>query len=159
MDKDTLKVRGMFRINIVDPDGTIVGDSGWVENQVTNLGFKLYLADNIGASAGSKQIGYVGLGTGTAPGAAHTYLQGEIADSDGSITRKGVTYSNVASTTAQFVATFASGDNHISAAQNISNIGLFALSTTDTVFAGTTYASSSCDTNQNVNVTYQIQFS
>ena len=159
MEKDEVKIRGFFRINIVDPDGTIKGDSGWVENQVTNLGYKLYLADAIGGSAGSKQVAFIGLGTGTAPNASHTYLDGEIADSDASITRKSATYSNVASTTAQFVATFASGDSHISAQQTLSNIGLFALSTTDTVFAGTTYGGSTCDTNQSVNVTYQIQFS
>jgi hypothetical protein len=41
----------------------------------------------------------------------------------------------------------------------LSNVGLFATSNTnDTLFAGNTYASSSCNTNQNVNVTYQIRF-
>ena len=161
--KESCAVRGFFRLNIVDPDGTVAGDSGWVENQVTNLGYKLYLADNIGSSAGSKQIAYIALGTGTAPNATHTSLNGEILNSDGgaSVTRKAATYSNIASTTAQFVATFASGaTGHFSAQQNLSNIGLFENNIqADTLFAGTTYASSSCDTNQAVNVTYQIQFS
>jgi hypothetical protein len=54
---NTIKIRGFFKLQIEDgPSGKIVGDSGWIENQVTNLGFKLYLCDNIGASAGSKQI-------------------------------------------------------------------------------------------------------
>lgn len=154
--KESIAVKGFFRLNIVNPDGSIVGDSGWLQNQVTNDGFKLYLADNIGKSSGSKQIGYVALGTGTQPGAADTALAGEIM---ASTQRKAVTYANVSSKTARFTATFASSDNFITAASNISNIGLFATTTTsDTVFAGNTYASSSLNTNQNVNVTYEIRF-
>jgi hypothetical protein len=74
--------------------------------------------------------------------------------------RKAVTFGSVASTTAQFTATFASSASFLTAAADLSNIGLFAATTTnDTLFAGNTYASSSCNTNQNVNVTYQIRFS
>jgi len=155
-------VKGFSRVQITEsgPDGTerVVGDSGFVgPNQVVNLGFLNFLCHTLGASAGSKQVGYVALGTGSAPGAAHTTLDGEIMDST---ERKAVTYANVASTTAQFTATFASSDSFLSAAANLSNIGLFAATTTnDTLFAGNTYASSSCATNQNVNVTYQIRFS
>ena len=154
--REDVKIHGFFRVNI-EEDGKIVGDSGWQKNQITNLGFLNYLVHNIGASAGSAQIGYVAIGTGTAPGAAATTLDGEIMSST---QRKAVTYANVASTTAQFTATFASSDSFISAAANISNIGLFnGTTTTNTIFAGNTYASSSCDTNQNINVTYQIRFS
>lgn len=154
--KDVIYPRGVFRIQL-EEDGSLVGDSGWVENQITNLGFKLYLADNIGASAGSKQIGYVALGTGGAPATGDTTLAGEIS---ASTQRTAVTYSNVASTTAQFTATFASSDSFLAGASNLSNIGLFAATATnDTLFAGNTYPSSSCNTNQNVYVTYQIRFS
>jgi hypothetical protein len=61
----------------------------------------------------------------------------------------------------QFTATFASSDSFMSATANISNIGLFQQSnvTTGTLFAGNTYASSSCATNQNVNATYTVSFS
>jgi len=38
-----LKVRGMFRVQITDPDGSVFGDSGWHENLVTNDGFNQYL--------------------------------------------------------------------------------------------------------------------
>ena len=38
--KQPLKIRGMFRLQIEDgPTGKIVGDSGWKQNQITNLGF------------------------------------------------------------------------------------------------------------------------
>ena len=44
---------------------------------------------------------------------------------------------------------------------SLKNIGLFNTSaaTTGTVFAGNTYATSTCATNQNVNITYDIDFS
>ena len=155
--QDGVKIHGFFRVHLEGPDGKIIGDSGWQKNQITNLGFLGYLVHTLGASAGSKQIGFVALGTGAAPASNATTLAGEIMSST---QRKAVTYANVASTTAQFTATFASSDSFLTAAANLSNIGLFNATTTNaTLFAGNTFASSSCDTNQNVNVTYQIRFS
>ncbi len=149
-------VRGFFRLNI-EEDGKVIGDSGWQENLVTNLGFQLYLADNIGKTSGSKQIAYCALGTGGTPSAADTTLGGEIM---ASTQRGALTYLNVSSKTAQFTATFSSSASFITASSNISNIGLFSTTTTsDSMFAGNTYASSSLNTNQNVNITYQIRFS
>ena len=155
--KEGIKIHGFSRIQI-EENGKIVGDSGWVgPNQITNLGFLNYLVKNLGQSSGSVQIGYVALGTGAAPASNGTTLPGEIMDST---QRKQVTFANVNSNTAQFTATFASSDSFLSAAANLSNIGLFnTTSTDDTIFAGNVYTSSSCDTNQNVNVTYQIRFS
>ena len=155
-------IKGFSRVQITEeaPDGTqkVIGDSGFCgPNQITNLGFLNYLVKLLGASAGSKQIGYVALGTGSAPNATHTTLNGEVM---ASTQRKAVTFGSVNSTTAQFTATFASSDSFLSAAANLSNIGLFAATdTNDTLFAGNTFASSSCATNQNVNVTYQVRFS
>jgi hypothetical protein len=155
-------IKGFSRVQITEdaPDGSVkvVGDSGFTgPNAITNLGFLNYLVKLLGNSAGSKQIGYVALGTGSAPNATHTTLNGEIMTST---QRKAVTFGSVGSTTAQFTATFASSDNFLSAAANLSNIGLFSAATSDdTLFAGNTYTSSSCATNQNVNVTYQIRFS
>ena len=155
-------IKGFSRVQITEdlPDGKVkvVGDSGYCgPNQITNLGFLNYLVLLLGASAGSKQVGFVALGTGSAPNATHTTLNGEIMSST---QRKAVTFGSVSSTTAQFTATFASSDSFLTAAANLSNIGLFAATTTnDTLFAGNTYTSSSCATNQNVNVTYQIRFS
>jgi hypothetical protein len=161
MEISKCKIEGFSRVQITeDKNGktVVVGDSGFVgPNQVVNLGFLHYLVRAMCSSAGSKYIGYVALGTGTAPGAAHTGLDGEIMLSS---QRKAVTAESSSSTTAQFTATFASSDSFLSAAADISNIGLFySTETTDTLFAGNTYASSSCDTNQNVNITYQIRFS
>lgn len=154
--RDGLTIKGFFRVQIEGPGGEIAGDSGWIENQVTNDGFKLFLADNIGASAGSKQITHAALGTGTAPAAGANTLPGEIS---GSSRRNAPTYANVSSKTAQFTGTFASSDSFLAAASTLNNIGLFGNSSGNSIFAGNTYATSSCDTNQNVNYTYQIRFS
>jgi hypothetical protein len=152
------KIHGCFRLQIVDPDGKVAGDSGWHKNQITNLGFNEYLVSALGAIAGSKQVTHMALGTGSAPGAAATSLNGEL---DRTNSRQAITAATSSgSKTVRFTATFASGNSFVSATMNISNIGLFATSaaTAGTLFAGNTFASSSCATNQNVNATYDIIF-
>ena len=156
------RLRGFFRVAIFEDEKgkkKIVGDSGWKENQVTNLGIQDYLVDAILGNAGNKAVTHMALGTGAAPAAAGTALSGEITHAADS--RKSVSTSIVASKTAQFTAAFNSVDSFVTAALNISNVGLFETSTTEggTVFAGNVYTSSSLATNQNVNVTYQIRFS
>ena len=137
-------VRGFFHVQIVDGD-KIVGDSGWMPNTVTNLGFNQYLVMAMGSSSGSKFVSHIGLGTGTAPGAADTALGSEVG------TRQAATWaSSSGSKTARFTATFAAGWHSSAAAFNISSIGLFNSVSGGTVFAGNTYASSSCASNQAV---------
>lgn len=152
-----VRIRGFFRVQITD-EGKVVGDSGWRENQVTNLGIQDYLVSPLMGAAG-KSVSHIALGTGGAPASNATSLSGElthVADA-----RKTVSTSVVASRTAQFTAAFNSADSFITASVNISNIGLFNTSTTaaGTLFAGNTYSSSSVNTNQNLNVTYQIRIS
>lgn len=155
--RDGIKVRGMFRIQIENPDGTIAGDSGWRQNLITNEGYRRYLTCLLGNSNISKQVAYVALGTGGAPVATDNTLAGEIMSST---QRTTVTFASAASKSAQFTATFSSANSFLTASANLSNIGLFATTTTsDTLFAGNTYTSSACATNQNVNCTYTIQFS
>lgn len=159
--KDAVKVRGFFRVNIVENaksgEVKVVGDSGWLKNQVVNLGFQDYLCQTLAGMAGSKTISHIALGTGTAPGATATSLDGEIMSST---QRKTVSPSTVASKTIQFTAAFNSADSFLTASANLSNVGLFNTTATNgTLFSGNTYASSACATNQSVNVTYQIRFS
>jgi|ERR1035437_615933 hypothetical protein len=145
-------VKGCFRLQITE-SGEIVGDSGWHENQITNLGFNSFLVSTLGAIAGSSQVGFIGIGTGGVPAATDTALANEAvhraaASAATSATSKSVTFTGVFNSTQSFVA----GNS------NISNIGLFASSAAGTLFAGNVYASSTCATNQNVNVTYSISF-
>lgn len=152
--QDGIKVRGFFRLNIVDPDGEIVGDSGMVENTITNLGKQHYLAELLGAIAGSSQVGYAALGTGSAPNVTHTTQDGELGEN----VRDAVSKSQNGSTSVVFYGTFASADSFVTATRNLSNIGLWATNTGGSIFAGASYTSSSCGTNQAVNYTYTITF-
>jgi hypothetical protein len=155
--KDMLRVRGFFRIAI-EEDGKIVGESGWHENTVTNEGKRDYLARLLGAIASSKQISHAAVGTGAAPAVGDTTLAGELTHAAGS--RDAVAAATSGSTAVRFTGTFASASAHNTATINISNIGLFQQSNTNTgtIFAGAAYASSSWATNQSVNYTYDITF-
>ncbi len=158
-----IQVRGMFRVQLTkDENGRtrVVGDSGWNKNLVTNLGFDQFLCQTLAGMAGSKTVSYMALGTGGAPVATDTSLASELTDTSNS--RKTVSPSTIASKTVQFTAAFNSSDSFITNAggRSISNVGLFNVSTTNagTLFAGNTYSSSLCQTNNNVNVSYQIRF-
>lgn len=157
--KSKLSVHGFSRVQIVNPDGSIAGDSGFVgPNQIVNLGFNAYLVSTLGAIAGSKVLTHAALGTGTQPGAADTSLQGELVGTG--VSRAALTNATTTgSKTLDCRATFSSTNSFTTGTSNISNIGLFNTNATGTLFCGNTFASSSCATNQNVNITYQIVFS
>lgn len=162
--QDKTRVRGMFRVQL-EEDGKIVGDSGYHENQITNLGFNSFIVSSLGSIAGSAYISHAALGTGGAPAAAATSLSGEVStNGSASVVRAAVTAATSSTSKAlQLTATFNSTASFITAAANISNIGLFNVSgpttASGTLFAGNTYTSSALATNQNVNVTYTISFS
>ncbi len=162
--QEAIKVRGFFHLQIVEDekDGTqkVVGDSGIIPNTIVNDGFRDYLSRLLGAIANSKQVSHAALGTGGAPATGDTTLSGEVTHAAGSRDAvSAATSSN--SKGVQFTGTFASADSHNTATINISNIGLFQQSNTNTatIFAGAAYASSSWATNQSVNYTYNITFS
>lgn len=152
--KDGLKVRGFFRVQLTEDGKGVIGDSGWKENQVTNLGIRQYLVDWLASGAG-KSITHMALGTGTQPASNATSLSGEVSGSSGA-GRQAVTSSIPDSGTAQFTAGFASANSFVTATASISNIGLFNTSTVGggTIFAGNTFASSSCATNQSVRLNW-----
>lgn len=150
--QEGLKVKGMFRVTI-DENGKTIGDSGWRENQIVNLGFNDYIVKSLGSISGSKYISHMALGSGGAPAAADTSLAGEV------VKRAAVTAaSSSGSKTLRLTATFSSSDSFVTNTQNLSNIGLFNTSAAGTLFSGNTFASSSCATNQNVNATYDVIF-
>jgi len=154
MAEDRTGVRGMFRIHIMNEDGSLAGDSGWNENQVVNLGFNQYLVKSLGSIAGSMYIASAALGTGAAPASNATSLSGEVE------VRAAVTAAtSSASKTLRLTATFASSASFVTKTMNISNIGLFASSSGGTLFCGNTYASSAAATNQACNATYDLIFS
>lgn len=151
---DRARLKGFYRVQ-VEEDGRIVGDSGFLGNQITNEGFDDYLCRLLAATDSSKQVRYVALGTGTAPASDATGLPGEVASS----TRKtAVTVAINASKTVTFTATFAS-NSAITSQHTLQNIGLFdSTQASCYLFAGSTYPTSTCNSNQAVNITYQISF-
>lgn len=152
MSSDGLKVKGFFRVQLTEGD-RVVGDSGWKQNVVTNVGFNDYMSKLLGGISGSKQVSHMALGTGGAPATNATTLAGEV-EQRASVTAA----SSSSSKTVRFTATFSSANSFVTNTQNISNVGLFNSSNSGSLFAGNTYASSSCATNQNVNATYDITF-
>ncbi len=146
---------GFFRVQIEDgPTGKIVGDSGWKKNMITNLGFQHYIVELMVGTTGSSRVTHAALGSGTAPGAAATSLAGEHE------VRQTISSEVSNSKTVRFTGTFASGISFVTNPATINNIGLFATVTkgVGSIFCGQTYASSQIQSNQNVNITYEIQF-
>lgn len=149
---EKIGIRGFSHVQIMDGN-KIVGDSGWNQNTVVNLGFNTYLVMAMGSSSGSKFVSHVALGTGAGPAAADTALGSEVG------TRQAASWaSSSGSKTARFTSTFAAGWHSSAAAFNISSIALYNTVSGGTCFSGNTYASSSCASNQAVNVTYDIIF-
>ena len=145
--QDNLALRGFFKIRIENQDGTTFGETGWIQNQVTTEG-RRNVSRLIGGISGSSAFSHIGLGTGGAPASNATTLTGEVES------RAAVTAATNGSTQCQFTATFSSANSFVTDTRNLSNIGLFGAATVNTLMAGNTYASSSCSTNQNVNITY-----
>lgn len=161
--RDMPRIKGMFRINI-EEDGQIVGDSGWHENQITNLGFN-NIVNQLGTSLTGSKISHAALGTGGAPAASDTTQSGEVStNGSGSVVRAALTAATSSSSkTLRNTATFSSANSFITASANISNVGLWQTSgpitSSGTMVMGNTYTSSALATNQNVNLTYDLIFS
>lgn len=155
MKKEGIKTKGFYRLNIVNQDGTIAGDTGWRENQIVNNGYQQFLMYLLAGSAGSIRPSHAALGTGTVPASSATSLAGELTESAG---RMALTTGTSGSKTVNYTFTLNSGV--IAAASTIQNVGLFSGSTQagGTMMAGNTYATSALATNQAVNGTYAISF-
>lgn len=151
----SIGMHGFFRVNLVNPDGTIAGDSGYKHNLITSGGLTYYLTYVFAESAGSSVIEYAALGSSTLVATNATILPGSFSTSlHVTVAKTFITRANsAAGDTARFTATWVSGT---STAQ-ISNVGLYA-GTTATIFCGGTYASSSVASNQAINLTYDVVF-
>jgi len=156
--KEGVGIRGFFRLKIKE-DGKVVGKSDWLENIMTNVGVEKFMHAFSGTS-GTLQVSHVSVGTGGTPASNATTLPGEGLEAS---KRAAVSLASTlraasnGTSTMQFAATLASSDSFITAAQNISNIGLFNSVTSGSLMAGNTYTSSALATNQNIEMSYQIR--
>jgi hypothetical protein len=157
--KNDVNLKGVFRLHIKE-DGKIVGDSGWLDNLVTNDGIDKFFARCFAGSTGSLQVSHISIGTGGEPTSADTSLEGESLEAN-ERAAVALAFSQRAASdgtaTMQFAATLASVDSFITIANDISNIGLFNAVTGGSLMAGNTYASSNLATNQNIEMSYQIR--
>jgi hypothetical protein len=157
--EDGIRIRGFFRVHIEDGEtGEVIGDSGWCENMITNTGFQYYLCGPMAGLAGSSSVNFVALGTGTTTNSNDTALAGEITGGT-----KGTAPTAAGSATnrsgVQWTATFNSTSSFLTTTSTLNNVGLFGHSSSNSLCAGSTYASSTCGTAQNVNVSYVISYS
>jgi hypothetical protein len=148
---ETVKLRGMFRIHIVDKKTRkIVGDSGLIKNQITNYGLNSCLAAAPIGAASVQAAGFI-IGSGTVPASDATALDGSNTDQYSAFAQSAVQASTAARMTQSF-------DGNASSMATLANIGVLAAST-GSLIAGATFASSSLGTDQDVNATYEFQYS
>lgn len=155
---NSLTAKGFFRLNIVEPDGTIAGDTGWVSNLVTRHGFQ-HICLRTGTSLSGTQFSHLNVGTGAAPATNATSLPSEVSGTNNAVQRQVATAATQAgSVTLRFTGTMSSANSFVTQNQNISNVGIFNHSSGSSLCAGAVYASSTVATNQNVNITYDLVF-
>lgn len=154
--QDGLGVFGSLRLQIQEKDGTVVGDSGWGNNIITRGGVNFMLGRFINTASSAYAPTRLRLGTGGSPDYTTTGLPGGITSAGALVTfTSGQTLDSNKTQyqTLGLSATWAAGWND--QVYNISNVGLYN-SDNDTCYAGKTFASSACATDQQVTITYNI---
>jgi hypothetical protein len=147
---ETVGVKGFFRLQIKNKkDRSIVGDTGWIENQITNYGLEsCIVAAPIGA--GSVQAAGILLGSGTGVASSGTNLAASASSYWAAFAQSSVIDSLTARMTCSFDGTLD--------ATTLQEIGIKAVSS-DTVLAAKSFASSAITTDQDVNCTYELRYS
>lgn len=155
--QNSLTAKGFFTLEIVNPDGTIAGRAERVPNVVTRHGFN-HICLLTGTSLSGTQFSHGNVGEGAAPATNATSLPSEVSGTNNAVQRQGLTAATQDSVTLRFTFTMSSANSFVTATENISNVGLFNHSSGSSCVAGAAYTSSSCASNQNVNVTYDLVF-
>jgi len=152
--KDAVQLKGFLHIQLGrDKDGELIieGDSGWVENQIVNLGWQDYILASIGSVAGSKYVKRAILGTGGAPASNATAISGETTRSSS------INAVTSGSFTLRFTTQWASGA-HPGGTPDINVAGLINdTASGGTILCGQSFTSSTWNSNQGVSLTYEIQ--
>ncbi len=151
----SVNVKGMFKLQILDKKTRkVVGDSGWSANQVTAKGFNDMLAGCVIGAANSQQAASGVLATqSTAVNSTHISLAGT------ALTAVSMAPTTLADGTARLTCSF-DGANLATNTVTIGTIGLhYNSDITNSMLAGQTYTTSQFTSDQDVNATYEIQFS
>ena len=148
-DNDLLQVKGFFRAQrVCRKTGKIIGDTGFLQNQITNYGLNSCIAAR--PIGGGSAITSMVVGSGGTPAASDETLAGSNTDLYTSVAT-----SMVASSTARMTAVFEGSDSSMAA---VGNAGIVAASD-GTLIAGVGFATSALATDQALNVTYELRYS
>jgi len=149
--RSSIKVRGFLRGQLVDPKtGKIHGDTGWVQNKMTNAGLTQLALLVAGAAAGYN-VGYMAAGTQTD---AINMSQIDVSGQTHSFVAPSTSTSGTC--TATFTVDFGSASLESSCAVGV--VGLYKTDSAGSLIAAQTFATSQWNTNQDFNVTYQLRF-
>lgn len=148
---DAITIKGFFRVQIQDKKSRkIVGDTGWMQNQITNYGFESCIVALPFKCANTVQCTGMLLGSGSVPASDAADIPNSHTAYWSSFGQSTVIGSSTCRATQSFDGTLG--------AVTLSNIGVYANST-DPLIAGNTYASSALATTQDVNATYELRYS
>jgi hypothetical protein len=144
-----LTVRGFFRGQLTE-NGKVVGDTGWIENKVTNAGLT-NLALLLGGQANSYVAGYAVMATQVAAmDMTQTAMVGPINS------YRAVDLSTSGTCTLVMTASF--GSASLTASAVVGAAGIHKTNSAGSLIAGQTFTTSNWATNQDFNLTYQIRF-
>jgi hypothetical protein len=151
--KDLNTLSGRVRLEIKDTDGSLISDSGWIKNIITNAG-KAQVALLMG-DATAVPFTYLAVGTSaTAVTAADTALNAEITDTG--LARHAATVSRVTTTvtndTLQLTYTWTA-----SGSKTVEEAGLFNAPTTGTILGHALTSSQVLTSGQSLTLTYQVK--
>ena len=151
MNKETLNVKGFFRVALVNAKTGKVEGLAEGHNAVTEDGFDNYIVGAVGAIAGSKQVTHLQLATQTAaPNSTQQTASGEFG------TRKAANKSLTGNGTLQVTASWATNENTQS---TLGAIALYNTSAGGTAGGIATFSTSNKTTDQTLNATYEWRFS
>jgi hypothetical protein len=164
-----MTICGFSRVQLKE-NGEVVGDSGWLQNQLQDGGVQQFLMNLVAKTTGSLQVAAMAIGSGSMPASNDTSLNGEYGSAGTGTNRRigqgtggwAVVTNQRGATNGTATLQFAGswGSASCNASSNISNIGLYDISTgAGSLFAANTYTSSQWNTNQDLYASYQIRFS
>jgi hypothetical protein len=160
--KAFMTIDGFYRVNIVDPDGTVKGDTGWKHNLIPSAGLTGYITKLFAQSSGSSVVGYMQLGSlqsslatdaSSLPGEYGKSLMASLGSTQ--ITTRA---SSTAGDTVRFLATFVSNSIISATNQTIACIGLYATTGTNSIMCGGSFTASTLGNSQAINASYSLVF-
>lgn len=159
------RVRGFSRIQLVNSKtGQIEGDSGWNENVISSWGFEEFIVGSLGGISNSQVIGYMAIANDAAIASDDGTLASELADRNALVTSAtDITtvphMKFVSPGTLQMCVSWAGVELTASTPNTIQAIAAFSTNAGGSMCCGNTFTASQWTTDQDVNATYQIQFS